>query len=232
MSTAKQEYSRRISVPPDESVRVDNAITIDRPVSEVYSFWRRLENLPRFMRHLESVAVQDDLHSHWVVKTFGGKKLQWDAVVIAERENEMISWHSLPGAHIENGGSVWLTPVAGGTGTEVRLELKYVPPGGKTAAFVSKLFRKDADTEITEDLKRLKTLLETGQLPEADNDDIWQWRRRTIEFTRKAADAADGYVHENPWTTAACVAIGCFALGFLLGQRIDVLKLDRPSESA
>jgi uncharacterized membrane protein len=232
MSTAKQGYSRHVSAPPDESVRIDNAITIERPVSEVYSFWRQLENLPRFMRHLESVTVQDDLHSHWVAKTFGGKKLEWDAVVIGERENEMISWHSLPGANIDNGGSVWLTPVAGGTGTEVRLELKYVPPGGKTVTFVSKLFRKDADTEITEDLKRLKTLLETGELPEAENDDMRQWHRRTIEFTRKAADAADGYVHENPWITAAWVAIGCFELGFLIGQRVEVLKLDRPSKSA
>jgi uncharacterized membrane protein len=229
MSTPKQEYSRHVSAPPDESVRIDNAITIDRPVSEVYSFWRQFENLPRFMRHLESVTIQDDLHSHWVAKTFGGRKLEWDAVVSAERENEMISWHSLPGADIDNGGSVWLTPVADGTETEVRLELKYVPPGGKTAAFVSKLFRKDANTEIVEDLKRLKTLLETGQLLESD---AMRWHRRTIEFTRKGADAADGYIRENPWVTAACVAIGCFALGFLLGQRTDVPKLDRRLTSA
>jgi uncharacterized membrane protein len=218
MSTAKQEYSRHVSVPSDEGVRVDKAITIEKPVSEVYTFWRRFENLPRFMRHLESVTVQDDLHSHWVVKTFGGKKLEWDAEIIEERKNGMISWRSEPGADVDNAGSVWFTPVPASNSTVVRLEMKYVPPGGKTAAFVSKLFRQDADSEIEEDLNRLKTLLETGQLPEQENT-MSQFRHKTVEFTRKAANAADVCVHENPWVTAASVAIICFTLGFLLGRR-------------
>jgi len=162
MNTTRKEYSRHVSVPSDEGVRVDKAITIEKPISEVYSFWRRFENLPRFMRHLESVTVQDNLHSRWVVEAFGGKKLEWDAEIIEERNNEMISWRSLPGADVDNAGSVWFTPVPGGTGTVVRLEMKYVPPGGKTAVLISKLFGQDAESEIEEDLNRSKTLLETG----------------------------------------------------------------------
>jgi uncharacterized membrane protein len=219
MKTASQEFSKHVSVPSDEGVRVDKAITIERPVSEVYAFWRQLENLPRFMRHVESVTVKDDLHSHWVVKGPAGKKLEWDAETIEQRDNEMISWRSTPGADVDNAGSVWFTPVPNGQGTVVRVELKYVPPGGKTGALVSKLFGQDADSEIADDLNRLKTLLETGSLPEEENEDVIpEWRRRTVELTRKAADATDGYVRENPWITAACVAIGCFTLGFLLGR--------------
>jgi uncharacterized membrane protein len=219
MNTTKQEYSRHVSVPSDEGARVDKAITIEKPVSEVYAFWRRFENLPRFMRHVESVSVQDELHSHWVVKAFGGKKLEWDAEIIEQRENEMISWRSLPGADVDNAGSVWFTGVPGETGTVVRVEMKYVPPGGKTGALVSRLFRQDAGSEIAEDLRRLKTLLETGQLPEEEDGPMAQWRERTVELTRKAAGAADGYVRENPWITSAGVAIICFTLGFLLGRR-------------
>jgi len=230
MSTAKHQYSRHVSVPSDEGARVDKAITIEKPVSEVYSFWSRFENLPRFMRHLESVTVQDDLHSHWVVKTIGGKKLEWDSESIEQRENEMISWRSLPGADIDNAGSVWFTPMPGDRGTVVRLEMKYVPPGGKAGALISKMFRQDADSEIEEDLNRLKTLLETGQLPESENGDSSRWRERTAEFTRKAADAANVYVHENAWVTAACVAIVCFSLGFLLGRRRDVSVKVSPPE--
>jgi uncharacterized membrane protein len=230
MSTAKHQYSRHVSVPSDEGARVDKAITIEKPVSEVYSFWSRFENLPRFMRHLESVTVQDDLHSHWVVKTIGGKKLEWDSESIEQRENEMISWRSLPGADIDNAGSVWFSPVPGDRGTVVRLEMKYVPPGGKAGALISKMFRQDADSEVEEDLNRLKTLLETGQLPESENGDSSRWRERTAEFTRKAADAANVYVHENAWVTAACVAIVCFSLGFLLGRRKDVSAQVSPPE--
>src|SRR6476469_7172998 len=136
MST--QEYSRHVSVPSDEGARVDKAITIEKPVSEVYSFWRRFENLPRFMRHLESVTIQDDLHSHWVVKTFGGKKLEWDSEIIEQRGNEMISWRSLPGADVDNAGSVWFTPAKNGAGTELRVSLKYVPAAGKVGAIAAK----------------------------------------------------------------------------------------------
>jgi|ERR1051326_552304 uncharacterized membrane protein len=220
MRTGIQEYSKHVSVPSDEGVRVDKAITIERPASEVYAFWRQLENLPRFMRHVESVTVKDDLHSHWVVKGLGGKKLEWDAETIEQRENEMISWRSTPGADVDNAGSVWFTPVPNGQGTVVRVELKYIPPGGKTGALVSKVFRKDADSEIEEDLNRLKSLLETGKLPEDEDENNLapEWRRRTVEFTRKAAESADGYVRENPWLIAACVAIGCFTLGFLCGR--------------
>jgi len=221
MSTTRHEYSRHVSVPSDEGARVDKAITIEKPVSEVYSFWHRFENLPRFMRHLESVTVQDDLHSHWVVKTFGGKKLEWDSEIIEQRQSEMISWRSLPGADVDNAGSVWFTPVPGGTGTVVRLEMKYVPPGGKAGALISKMFRQDADSEIEEDLHRLKTLLETGQLPETGNSDVSQWRERTAEFTRKAANTAKVYVHENPWVIVAGMAVVGFTLGFLLGGRRD-----------
>jgi uncharacterized membrane protein len=230
MSTARHEYSRHVSVPSGEGTRVDKEITIEKPVSEVYSFWCRFENLPRFMRHLGSVTVQDDLHSHWVAKTTGSKKLEWDAEIIEERQNQMISWRSLPGADVDNAGSVWFTPVPGDTGTVVRLEMKYLPHGGKAGALISRMFRQDADSEIEEDLNRLKTLLETGQLPESRNSDVSHWRERTSEFTRKAADAANVYVHENAWVTAACVAIVCFSLGFLLGRRRDVSVQVSPPE--
>jgi ElaB/YqjD/DUF883 family membrane-anchored ribosome-binding protein len=100
--------------------------------------------------------------------------------------------------------------------------MKYVPPGGKTAAFISKLFRRDAESELAEDLKRLKALLETELLPEEENDGMSPWRHRTVRFTRNAGDAVDRCVHENPWLTAACVAIVCFSLGTLLGRRREV----------
>jgi uncharacterized membrane protein len=216
MNTATQQYSRHVSVPPDEGVRVDKALTIERPVEEVYSFWRQLDNLPRFMRHVKSVTVKDNLHSHWEVKTIGGKVVEWDAEIIEERPNEMISWRSLPGADVDNAGSVWFTTVPGGKGTLVRVELKYVPPAGKAGKLVAKIFRRDADSEIEQDLNRLKTLLETGQSPEELNPGGF---RRTAQGIRQIANRADDCVHENAWATVACVGICAFALGFFLGRQ-------------
>src|SRR4051812_11578050 len=119
MNTSNQQHSRHVSVPQNQGVRVDKAITINKPIGEVYAFWRRLDNLPRFMRHLQSVTVQDDMHSHWAVKAIAGKVLEWDAEIIEQRDNEMISWRSAPGADVDNAGSVWFTSVPGGEGTMV-----------------------------------------------------------------------------------------------------------------
>src|SRR4051812_11877827 len=69
------------SVPYELGVRVDKSITIARPPQEVYEFWRRLSNLSRFMKNVESVTEIDDQHSHWVVQAPAGRKVQWHAVV-------------------------------------------------------------------------------------------------------------------------------------------------------
>src|SRR5205085_6473907 len=205
-----------VSVPADEGVRVDEVITIDRPVAEIFSFWRRLENLPRFMRHVDSVEVRDDLHSHWKVTTVAGKVVEWDAEIIEKRENEMISWLSVPGADVDNAGSVWFTPLPGGNGTMVRVSLKYVPPAGKTGALIAKLFRGDAETEIEEDLQSLKRFLETGEL--RFNRGHAHWQQVASRTARNAAEATDKCVRENPWAAVACAAVSCLVIGFLLGK--------------
>jgi uncharacterized membrane protein len=217
MKTATQQFSRHVSVPSNQGVRVEKAITIARPVQEVYGFWRRLDNLPRFMRHVESITVQDELHSHWAVKAPSGKVVEWDAEIIEQRENEMISWRSAPGADVDNAGSVWFTPLPGGEGTLVRVEIKYIPPVGKTGALVAKAFGRDAESEIEQDLHRLKAFLETGQLPEETTSHIWQ---RAAQTARKTALAADTCVHNNTWTAIVTTGACALALGLFVGWRL------------
>jgi Predicted integral membrane protein len=215
MNTEEQQFSRFASVPSDSGIRVDKSITIERPVADVYSFWRRLDNLPKFMRHVESVEVRDQLHSHWAVKTLAGKVVEWDAEIIEERDNEMISWRSLPESEVANAGSVWFTPIPGGRGTQLRVELKYDPPAGKAGAAIAKLFGRDADAEVAEDLRNLKTFLETGELPNKQAENRWTGKVRRV--ASKSAKAVDSYVHEQPWIILASAGVACFVLGFLLG---------------
>ncbi|HYV26882.1 MAG TPA: SRPBCC family protein [Candidatus Eisenbacteria bacterium] len=220
MKTATHEFTHHVSVPSDEGIRVDKAITINRPVPDVYSFWRQLDNLPKFMGHVESVTVQDELHSHWVVKTIAGKRLEWDAEIIEQRDNEMISWRSAPGADIDNAGSVWFTPVPGGNGTLVRVEMKYVPPAGEAGALVAKALGRDAAAEIQEDLNRLKTLLETGELPEKRNPSPLRRAGQTVgQKVSQAAHATNECVHNHTWTAIASISLCALALGFLIGWR-------------
>ncbi len=165
MKTAEATRRPLVSVPSGKGTKVERAITIGLPVPEVYAFWRRLENLPRFMRHLESVTQTDRKHSHWAVRGPRDRIVHWDAEIIEERENEMISWRSLPGADVDNAGSVWFKPAAGGRGTVVKVSLKYAPPAGKVGMALATLWGRDAASEIEEDLYLLKALLETGEIP-------------------------------------------------------------------
>jgi ElaB/YqjD/DUF883 family membrane-anchored ribosome-binding protein len=172
------------------------------------------------MRNVKSVTVRDDLHSHWAVKTVGEKVVEWDAEIIERRENELISWRSIPGADVDNAGSVWFSPSAGGTGTVLRVSLKYSPAAGKAGLVAAKLFGRDAESEIEEDLTRLKSLLETGHLPPEPTTQRWQ--RRAVRATRKAAERADQYVRsnirKNPWAYVGSVAALGFILGFALAR--------------
>lgn len=161
----KGQGAETTSVPYELGVRVDKSITIARPRQEVYRFWTDLSNLPRFMKNVESVTELDGNRSHWVVTAPAGRKVEWDAVIHNEIEGEMIAWRSLPGADVDNAGSVWFKDAPAGRGTEVKVELQYNPPAGTLGAVVASLWGKEPGQTIQEDLHRLKQIMETGEIP-------------------------------------------------------------------
>ncbi len=153
----------RVSVAGGSGIKVEKSITINKSPEELYRFWRNFENLPRFMDHLESVKTSGQDRSHWVAKAPAGTTVAWDAEVYNEKENELIAWRSLEGSDVDNAGSVRFEPAAGGRGTQVRVTLKYDPPGGVIGAAIAKLFTENPEQQIEEDLRRLKQVMETGE---------------------------------------------------------------------
>ncbi len=159
--------SDRPGVPDNLGTKVERSITIRRSPEEIYQFWRDLENLPRFMKHVKSVKMLDNLRSHWVVTVPGGRTMEWDAMIINEHPNELIAWESLPGADLENAGSVRFHPAPGGRGTEVRVTMQYNAMEGLLGVIAAKILRESPGVQIDEDLDRLKQLLETGEIATA-----------------------------------------------------------------
>jgi uncharacterized membrane protein len=147
----------------DHGIHVDESVTINRPLPAVYRFWRNFENLPQFMKHLEMVAMREAGVSHWVAKGPAGMKVEWDARIINEVENRVIGWQSLEGSMVSTAGSVNFDE--SDRGTRVRVHLQYNPPAGKLGAAIAWLFGEEPGTQIREDLRRLKQLLETGEIP-------------------------------------------------------------------
>src|SRR5262245_48712139 len=106
-------------------VQMEGHIRVNRPPSETYRYWRDFQNMPSFMRHVESVVMEDDRHSHWVVKAPANTTMEWDAEIIDDQPNERISWRSTENAQVDNAGSVQFVPVEEGRETEVKVALTY-----------------------------------------------------------------------------------------------------------
>jgi uncharacterized membrane protein len=142
-------------------VIVEESVTINRPVAELYRFWRNLENLPRFMSHLESVERITDTLSRWRAKGPAGTTVEWNAEIINEVPDQVIGWRSIEGSDVVSAGSVNFEQA--GVATRVRVRLQYSPPGGKVGDAVARLTGSDAATQIRQDLERFKELLESNQ---------------------------------------------------------------------
>ena len=174
---------------PSHDVTVERAITINRPIEEVYGFWKGYANLPRFMRHLVSVETLGENHTRWTAKGPAGTTVSWDAETIVDRDNEWIAWRSLENADVEHRGSVRFERAPANRGTEVRVHLEYRPPAGALGRGIAWLFGEEPSQQIHEDLRRFKQLMETGEVPLTEGFGLWR-PAQPVSDTREIARLA------------------------------------------
>ena len=153
----------RISSEPAE-IHAESSFTVNVSPEEAYRFWTNLENLPRFMSHLESVRKVDDRRSEWIARGPMQLRIKWNAEIVDQRENEWIVWRSDPNIAFRNSGSVQFLPAPGNRGTEVTVALQYMPPAGPVGKAFARLFGKDPSQAIYEDLRHFKQLIEAGEI--------------------------------------------------------------------
>jgi uncharacterized membrane protein len=146
----------------DRSAAIKSLI-INRPPEELYQAWRQFENLPRFMKQLESVTATSPTRSHWVAIGPGGRRVEWDAEITDDRPNEHIAWRSVRG-DVGHSGFVRFERAPGNRGTIVKIKLHYKLPGGKFGAGLAKLFGQDPSQRAKQALRHFKQLMETGEV--------------------------------------------------------------------
>lgn len=151
-----------------KGVHAKASCIVNRPLEEVYNYWRNFQNLPRFMRHLDSVTDLGDGRSHWKAKGPAGMEVEWDATIIADVPGEVITWRSLENADVDNAGAVRFVPAPGGRGTIVKVNLEYNPIGGVIGAGVAKLFGEEPQQQLDDDMRRFKQFLEVGEVVVSD----------------------------------------------------------------
>jgi uncharacterized membrane protein len=168
-------------------MHVKKAVTVNRPVADVYGFWRDFENLPRFMSHLESVQATQAGRSRWKAKVPLGMSVEWEAEIVEDRPNQSISWRAVEGSGVDNAGTVRFQAAPGGRGTEVRVDLQYDAPGGKLGALIAKLFGEEPGQQIKDDLRAFKQVMETGEVVLSDGS----MRGRTKQRPAQPAENGD-----------------------------------------
>jgi len=146
----------------DDGVHVVVSYFIAKSPDELFQFWRNFENLPRFMNHLKLVTCEGPTRSHWVAKGPAGMKVEWDAEIINEEPNRLISWRTVGEADVDSAGTVMFVPAADGRGTRVHVNLDYIPPAGRVGQAIAKIFGEDPAQLIRDDLRRFKQLMESG----------------------------------------------------------------------
>lgn len=156
---------------PDEEIHargihVEQAFLINRSPEDLYQYWRKFDNLPAIMTHLQSVQILDERRSHWVAKApkIVGGKAEWDAEIIHDEPNSRIGWHSLPGSQVDTVGEIRFTKAMGDRGTEVHVYMSYVPPAGVLGHWVATLFGEAPRRQMRDDLRNFKRLMETGEI--------------------------------------------------------------------
>jgi len=143
---------------------VGRTVTIRKPRAELYAFWRNFQNLTQVMENLESVRPSTDGRSIWTIKAPGGRTVDVETQIAREVENELIAWRSVEGSDIDTEGRVTFEDAPGERGTRVSLIIAYHPPGGEVGRLVAKTFLREPAVQARHDLKRLKMLMETGEI--------------------------------------------------------------------
>lgn len=146
-------------------IKVRVQLVVSRPRAEVYAFWRRLENLPLFMRHLEHVDELNAKTAAWKLKLPGGTgDIRWETRIVKEEEGKELSWHSVAGAAIENTGKINFadTPAQG---TRLDVMIDYRHPEGIVSEGMAHLLTRAFRAKVEADVRRFKDYFENEIAP-------------------------------------------------------------------
>lgn len=149
-------------------VEIVQSVSVTASRADAYAFWRKLENLPRFMEHLRTVEAVTETRSRWTARGLGPlPDVSWEAEIVEDVPGERIVWQSLPGADIDNAGHVRFTDGPGGL-TEIHARIAYRPPAGALGVAVAGLLGPVLGSSVRQDIARFKHFIEAGEVPRAD----------------------------------------------------------------
>jgi uncharacterized membrane protein len=161
----RQDQQQQNQQQPSSSIEIRRSVTVNKPATELYNFWRKLENLPQFMQHLDQVTQTSEKSSHWHAKVAGGIPVEWDAEITEDMPGKRIAWRTKPDSQVQQVGVVAFKENSNGRGTVVDVDIRYTPPGGIIGETFGRLLNGVTTQQVENDINRFKSLMETGEIP-------------------------------------------------------------------
>jgi uncharacterized membrane protein len=128
-------------------------IEVDAPIDLVWSLWSDLEQMPRWMKWIESVKILEDNAdlSRWQLAT-GGFEFTWLSRIVKLVPNQLIQWESVDG--LPNRGAVRFYDRH--DKSIVRLTIAYAIPGWLGRLMDNLFLGKVVESTIQADLERFR----------------------------------------------------------------------------
>jgi len=142
---------------------VAQSVTINRPASYLFAFWRKTPNLASIMENIISIEELESNRSRWKVRAPLGKTVEWVSQVTHEVPGEEITLQAEEEADVAHSGRIQFTE-APGRGTIVTATIAYEPPAGTVGRVVAKILQREPNIQARRDLRRFKQLMETGEI--------------------------------------------------------------------
>lgn len=143
------------------------SVTILADQGTIFSLVRDFSRWPNFMKHVTRVEQTSPTNYRWTAGE-PGKTTQWETEVLEEIPGQMIAWRTTEDSPFRQIGAIILDRAVGGRGTVLSFKMKNESVLAELVGFASKLTLKDPDSEAADTIRRLKALIETGEVPTVD----------------------------------------------------------------
>ncbi|MGK5742176.1 SRPBCC family protein [Micromonospora sp. URMC 103] len=156
---------------------VEARVTIDRPVADVFAFYRDFENLPRFLGDVLAVERTGPATFRWTIQGPLGIRVRSTIRLTEERTNELIRYETTAAPGLKGRWAVRFAPAPDPGRTEVHQTL--ATPFGKLGRAALALVGKPPAAEVAANLRRLKQVLETGVVTDTAHAVAGKFDRRS-----------------------------------------------------
>lgn len=135
----------------EHTVQVEIPVTVDH----VWSLWSDLEQMPKWMKWIDSVKVRSDNPdlSVWKLAS-GGFEFSWQSKIVRQVHHQIIQWESVDG--LPNRGAIRFYD-RGSDGSIVKLTVSYSVPHMIRQIMDGLALGRVVESSLQADLERFRT---------------------------------------------------------------------------